>query len=120
LVAKTTARLTATACRWPPDHQADDAVEVGQLDLKVPEHLARRLGHLPAAEHPQRPRCPPGCRELAPGVEVVARTQVVEERQILVDVSIPTEQREDFATPDLQVDTVQGGDRAEALRCAAE
>ena len=57
----------------------------GRRHLQALEHLARRVGHLPALEHAQRAWHPGGPGDLAPGEEVVGRPQVVEEREILVD-----------------------------------
>ena len=83
--ANAAARLTATACRCPPDISPTVVVEVGQRHLQPFEHLAGRLRHPLSLEEPERPRQPDRPGELAAGVEVVGGPEVVEEREVLVD-----------------------------------
>ena len=66
-------------------HQPDRIVEPRQRHLQPIEHLAGRFRHRRLRSTRSDRRQPAGRRELAPGVEVVARLQVVEEREILVD-----------------------------------
>ena len=49
------------------------------------QRAARRLRHIPSFQDADRARQPGRDGELAAGVEVVARPEVVEEREILVD-----------------------------------
>ena len=83
--ANAAARLTATAWRWPPDMSPTTALKSGSVTCsrsstsRVASVICRRFSTRSERGSQRRPG------ELAAGVEVVGRPQVVEQREILVD-----------------------------------
>ena len=83
--AKTVARATAIACRWPPDMSATGASNFGSLTFSRSITAAASRSMARAFRKPQAPRQPGWKGDLAAAEEVLRRRQVVEQREVLVD-----------------------------------
>ena len=82
--AHTSARATATHCRWPPENSRIGARSVGQVDRQAVQVLGRLAVHAPLVEMAER--APAAVDQvLAAEEEVLRRRQVVGEREVLVD-----------------------------------